>query len=172
LGPPVDIPPAPILPAPISEPSRDQQILDLLNPPKTTEPLPALPTPAPQPEPVEQQKPEEEPVVKAEIPIKAPEEEKTSNADKAILDLLKLVDTTPKTQPDKPAQYTSPARFGEISQTTLGGSNSASAFGGADVAMLGDTSVSGIGSKVSKKGGKYPWGEPEGTTALKQGLGI
>jgi hypothetical protein len=29
-----------------------------------------------------------------------------------------------------------------------------------------------MGSKVSKKGGKYPWGEPEGTTALKEGLGI
>jgi hypothetical protein len=38
--------------------------------------------------------------------------------------------------------------------------------------MLGDTSEAGLGSKVSKKGGKYPFGEPEGTSALKEGLGI
>jgi hypothetical protein len=59
-----------------------------------------------------------------------------------------------------------------VSDVASGAAASPAAFGGADVAMLGDTSPEGMGSKVSKKGGKYPWGEPEGTTALKEGLGI
>jgi len=52
-----------------------------------------------------------------------------------------------------------------VSQSTTG---SPAAYGATDVAMLDSTSPEGIGSKVSKKGGKYPWGDPEGTTALKQ----
>jgi len=59
-----------------------------------------------------------------------------------------------------------------VSNVATGGGSSAAAYGGADVAMLDDTSQAGLGSKVSKKGGKYPWGEPEGTSALKEGLGI
>ena len=59
-----------------------------------------------------------------------------------------------------------------VSQVATGSEGSPAAFAGSDVAMLGDTSEAGLGSKVSKKGGKYPWGEPEGTTALKEGLGI
>ena len=59
-----------------------------------------------------------------------------------------------------------------VSDVATGGAGSAGAFGGADVAMLGDTSAEGLGSKVSKKGGKYPFGEPEGTSALKEGLGV
>jgi hypothetical protein len=43
------------------------------------------------------------------------------------------------------------------------------AYGAADVAAIVPDEM---GSKVSKKGGKYPWGDPEGTTALKEGLGI
>jgi hypothetical protein len=34
--------------------------------------------------------------------------------------------------------------------------------------MLDTTSPEGISGKAGKKGGKYPWGDPEGTTALKQ----
>jgi hypothetical protein len=52
-----------------------------------------------------------------------------------------------------------------VSQSTTG---SPAAYGATDVAMLDSTSPEGMGSKVSKKGGKYPWGDPEGTTALKQ----
>lgn len=59
-----------------------------------------------------------------------------------------------------------------ISDVASGSSGSPSAYGGADIAMLGDSSQGGLGSKISKKGGKYPWGEPEGTTALKEGLGV
>jgi len=54
---------------------------------------------------------------------------------------------------------------GDISQATTG---SPAAFGSTDVAMLDTTTPEGMGSKIGKKGGKYPWGDPEGTTALKQ----
>jgi len=77
--------------------------------------------------------------------------------DKSIIDLMGKAPTA-----NQPA----------VSNVATGGGSSAAAYGGADVAMLDDTSQAGLGSKVSKKGGKYPWGEPEGTSALKEGLGI
>ena len=54
---------------------------------------------------------------------------------------------------------------GDASQSTTG---SPAAYGAGDVAMLDATTPEGMGSKMGKKGGKYPWGDPEGTTALKQ----
>ena len=51
------------------------------------------------------------------------------------------------------------------SESTTG---SPAAYGAGDVAMLDATTPEGMGSKMGKKGGKYPWGDPEGTTALKQ----
>jgi hypothetical protein len=70
----------------------------------------------------------------------------------------------------------SPAASPAASQTSnvaIGSQQSPAAGGAADVAMLDSTSPEGIGSKTGKKGGKYPWGDPEGTTALKQeGQGI
>jgi len=91
---------------------------------------------------------------------------KLSSADKAIADYI--------------AKYTvnklSPAATPSTSQTSnvaMGSQQSPAAGGAADVAMLDSTSPEGIGSKTGKKGGKYPWGDPEGTTALKQeGQGI
>jgi hypothetical protein len=59
----------------------------------------------------------------------------------------------------------------DISTATTGTSGSPAAYAGADIAMLGDTAGT-LGSKGVKKGGKYPWGDPEGTTALKEGLGV
>jgi len=77
--------------------------------------------------------------------------------DKSVIDMMNKAPTA-----NQPA----------VSNVATGGEGSAAAYGGADVAMLGDTSQAGLGSKVSKKGGKYPWGEPEGTSALKEGLGV
>jgi phage-related protein len=94
------------------------------------------------------------------------------NLDKSIIDLMgqapaKISDTVAETP------YTTPTTGGPaVSDVASGASASPAAFSGADVAMLGDTSEAGLGSKVSKKGGKYPFGEPEGTSALKEGLGI
>ena len=85
---------------------------------------------------------------------------KDALSNRAILDLM---GTAPRT-----SSSGGPA----VSDVATGGAGSAGAFGGADVAMLGDTSAEGLGSKVSKKGGKYPFGEPEGTSALKEGLGV
>ena len=51
------------------------------------------------------------------------------------------------------------------SESTTG---SPAAYGAGDVAMLDATTPEGMGSKMGKKGAKYPWGDPEGTTALKQ----
>ena len=82
------------------------------------------------------------------------------NLDKSIINLMGQAPTA--------ATLGQPA----ASNVATGGEGSAAAYGDADVAMLGDTSQAGLGSKVSKKGGKYPWGEPEGTTALKEGLGV
>lgn len=60
----------------------------------------------------------------------------------------------------------------QISSATEGTAASPSAFGAVDVALLESESPTGVGSKGVKKGGKYPWGDPEGTTALKEGLGV
>ena len=89
------------------------------------------------------------------------------NLDKSIINLMEQAPTSDTLGKSAVSNVAS----GSESSSSEGGSSPA-AFGGADVAMLGDTSESGLGSKVSKKGGKYPWGEPEGTTALKEGLGI
>jgi hypothetical protein len=88
--------------------------------------------------------------------------ENSKNAlDKAIIDII-----------EKPFKPDTPAVQPIVSDVASGSAASPAAFSGADVAMLGDTSEAGLGSKVSKKGGKYPFGEPEGTSALKEGLGI
>ena len=65
----------------------------------------------------------------------------------------------------KTVNVPAPAGGTDPSTATTG---SPAAYGAGDVAMLDATSPEGMGSKVSKKGGKYPWGDPEGTTALKQ----
>lgn len=91
----------------------------------------------------------------------------TDNLDKFIIDLMAKA---PSGTSGGTSAVSNVAYGGESAAPSGGGS--AAAYGGADVAMLGDTSEAGMGSKVSKKGGKYPWGEPEGTTALKEGLGI
>ena len=102
---------------------------------------------------------DELPNVNVKIPI--------DNLDKSIINLMGQAPT--ESTLGTPA-VSNVAYGGESAAPS--GSGSAAAYGGADVAMLGDTSQAGMGSKVSKKGGKYPWGEPEGTTALKEGLGI
>jgi len=56
----------------------------------------------------------------------------------------------------------------QTSDVAMGSQASPQAAGAADVAMLDTTSPEGISGKGGKKGGKYPWGDPEGTTALKQ----
>lgn len=61
-----------------------------------------------------------------------------------------------------------PAAQSATSNVALGSQQSPTATTGADVAALDTTSAEGVGSKAGKKGGKYPWGDPEGTTALKQ----
>ena len=61
-----------------------------------------------------------------------------------------------------------PAAQSATSNVALGSQASPTATTGADVAALDTTSAEGVGSKEGKKGGKYPWGDPEGTTALKQ----
>jgi hypothetical protein len=89
--------------------------------------------------------------------------------DKSIIDLMAQApgDTVSGT-----TSGTTVAGGPSVSDVATGAAASPAAFAGADVAMLGDTSEAGLGSKVSKKGGKYPFGEPEGTSALKEGLGI
>ena len=91
------------------------------------------------------------------------------NLDKSIIDLMAKA---PGDTNSGSTSGTTVAGGPAVSDVASGAAASPAAFGGADVAMLGDTSPEGMGSKVSKKGGKYPWGEPEGTTALKEGLGI
>ena len=85
--------------------------------------------------------------------------------------------STDKAVADYIAKYAvnklSPAATSQTSNVAMGSQQSPAAGGAADVAMLDSTSPEGIGSKTGKKGGKYPWGDPEGTTALKQeGQGI
>ena len=61
-----------------------------------------------------------------------------------------------------------PAATSATSSVPLGSQASPTATTGADVAALDTTTAEGVGGKDGKKGGKYPWGDPEGTTALKQ----
>ena len=99
---------------------------------------------------------------------------KPSTSGEDVLDksIINLMAQTPGDTAFGPSAGTTVAGGPAISDIAGGAAASPAAFAGADVAMLGDTSEAGLGSKVSKKGGKYPWGEPEGTTALKEGLGI
>lgn len=87
--------------------------------------------------------------------------------DKQIADLI-TKSASGKSQSPQPAA--SPDI--QISGATEGTAASPSAFGAADVALLESESPTGVSSKNVKKGGKYPWGDPEGTTALKEGLGV
>jgi hypothetical protein len=89
-----------------------------------------------------------------------------SSADKAIADYIAKYTVNKLSPASKPAAS-------QTSSVAMGSQQSPTAAGAADVAMLDSTSPEGIGSKTGKKGGKYPWGDPEGTTALKQeGQGI
>jgi hypothetical protein len=58
------------------------------------------------------------------------------------------------------------------SSVTTGSPAPSTAATGADIAMLDTSTPDSVGGKLGKKGGKYPWGTPEGTTALKEGLGV
>jgi hypothetical protein len=89
-----------------------------------------------------------------------------SSTDKAVADYIAKYSVN-KLSPAKTLAAS------ETSNVAMGSQQSPTAGGAADVAMLDSTSPEGIGSKTGKKGGKYPWGDPEGTTALKQeGQGI
>lgn len=69
-------------------------------------------------------------------------------------------------------QYSSkPQGSSDLTSPSIATTGSPASYAGEDIAILGDTPGS-LGSKVNKKGGKYPWGDPEGTTALKEGLGV
>jgi hypothetical protein len=69
-------------------------------------------------------------------------------------------------------QYGSkPQVTSDLTSPSIATTGSPASYAGEDIAILGDTPGS-LGSKVNKKGGKYPWGDPEGTTALKEGLGV
>jgi len=57
---------------------------------------------------------------------------------------------------------------GQTSDVATGSQSSPQAAGAADIAILDTAGPEGISGKAAKKGGKYPWGDPEGTTALKQ----
>jgi len=106
----------------------------------------------------------------------APQGPQLSNTEKMLAgyvakDIVRqagLADTsgTTSTSAAKPAATS--AATSATSNVALGSQASPTATTGADVAALDSTSVEGVGSKEGKKGGKYPWGDPEGTTALKQ----
>lgn len=57
-----------------------------------------------------------------------------------------------------------PAATSGVSNVALGSQQSPNASTGADIANL---DPQGLGAKQGKIGGQYPWGEPEGTTKLK-----
>ena len=89
-----------------------------------------------------------------------------SSADKAIANYIAKYAVNKLSPAGTPAAS-------ETSNVAMGSQQSPAAGGAADVAMLDSTTPEGSGSKTGKKGGKYPWGDPEGTTALKQeGQGI
>ena len=91
---------------------------------------------------------------------------KLSSTDKAVADYIARYAVNKLSPAGTPATS-------QTSNVAMGSQQSPTAGGAADVAMLDSTSPEGIGSKTGKKGGKYPWGDPEGTTALKQeGQGI
>jgi len=57
-----------------------------------------------------------------------------------------------------------PSTTSAVSNVALGSQQSPNSATGADIANL---DPQGIGTKQGKIGGQYPWGEPEGTTKLK-----
>ena len=59
---------------------------------------------------------------------------------------------------------TTSASTSAVSNAALGSQQSPNAATGADIANI---DPQGLGAKEGKIGGKYPWGEPEGTTKLK-----
>ena len=77
-------------------------------------------------------------------------------------DVMQAIANQYSSNPQGPSDLTSPS---------IATTGSPASYAGEDIAILGDAPGS-LGSKVSKKGGKYPWGDPEGTTALKEGLGV
>lgn len=93
----------------------------------------------------------------------------TTNADSAAFDkqISDLITSGGATKAGTPATSTAT----DISSVATGSQPSPTALGAADVALL-DTSQAGVANVAGKKGGKYPWGDPEGTTALKEGLGV
>jgi len=93
----------------------------------------------------------------------------TTNADSAAFDkqISDLITAGGATKSGTPATSTAT----DISSVATGSQPSPTALGAADVAMI-DTSQPGVGAVKGKKGGKYPGGDPEGTTALKEGLGV
>lgn len=86
----------------------------------------------------------------------------TQPLDKFTSEILKLISSN----------FLTPSSKSPVSSSVTLGSPQATAPSGADVAMFDTTTSEGVGSKLGKKGGKYPWGEPTGTSALKEGLGI
>jgi hypothetical protein len=85
-------------------------------------------------------------------------------ADYVAKDIVRQTGLSSSSSGSKSTQAAQPA----TSAVTLGSQQSPTATTGADVAALDTTTGEGLGSKEGKKGGKYPWGDPEGTTALKQ----
>jgi hypothetical protein len=86
----------------------------------------------------------------------------TQAFDKQVSDLIAKGSTPSQ------AKQAASAPPGQVSSVATGSQQSPTAAGAADVAMLDTSSPEGISGKAAKKGGKYPWGDPEGTTALKQ----
>jgi hypothetical protein len=103
--------------------------------------------------------------------IKAGPDQTSGFFDKAIADLI-TKDLTSKTSgssgsaPSAPTSSTTAG--GDTSTVTLGSQQAPTSTRGEDVSMFDTTTAEGISGKGAKKGGKYPWGDPEGTTALKQ----
>jgi hypothetical protein len=93
----------------------------------------------------------------------------TQTTDEFTSALLKLISSSFLTPASKsPA----PASKSPVSSSVTTGTTQSTAPSGVDIAMLDTASPEGVGGKLGKKGGKYPWGTPEGTTALKEGLGV
>jgi hypothetical protein len=102
----------------------------------------------------------------------APQGPQLSNIEKQLAgyvakDIVRQAGLADTSGTAKPAAQPA-ATSATTSAVTLGSQASPTATTGADVAALDTTSAEGVGSKEGKKGGKYPWGDPEGTTALKQ----
>lgn len=89
-----------------------------------------------------------------------------SSLDKAIASYISK-SAVNKAFPSSTTTAGAPAS-GQTSDVALGSQQSPSAISGTEVAQFDVASPEGVGGVKGKKGGKYPWGDPEGTTALKQ----